>query len=80
MHINLLRPSVPSGLLAALLACTALLPPNALRADPVPVRHTEGLAYYGASREKRRRFRRLLRLHRALLAPTLWMLSRSKLT
>jgi hypothetical protein len=32
-------------LLAVLLVCAALLQPNALRADPVPVRYTEGLTH-----------------------------------
>jgi aryl sulfotransferase len=44
-------------------------------------RRTEGLAYYGASREERARFRRTLRLHARLLAPVLRIQSRiSKLT
>jgi sulfotransferase family protein len=44
-------------------------------------RYTEGLAYYGATAGERRRFRRRLRLHRWLLAPSLWLQSRlSKLT
>ncbi len=42
---------------------------------------TTGLAYYGASREDRARFRRLLRLHARILAPFLWLQSRvSKLS
>jgi len=42
---------------------------------------TAGLAYYGASREERARFRRRLRLHARILAPFLWLQSRvSKLT
>jgi hypothetical protein len=43
--VKLQRLRVPSGLLAALLACIAVLPPKALRADPVAVRHTEGLMH-----------------------------------
>ena len=35
----------PSRLLIAVLACAALLQPNALRADPVPVRYNEGLTH-----------------------------------
>jgi hypothetical protein len=35
----------PSRLLVAVLACAALLQPNALRADPVPVCYTEGLTH-----------------------------------
>ena len=42
---------------------------------------TAGLAYYGASREERARFRRRLRLHARILAPFLWLQSlASKLT
>ena len=37
---------------------------------------TTGLAYCGASREERARFRRRLRLHARILAPFLWLQSR----
>jgi len=36
---------IPFGLLGALLACAAMLQPNALLAEKVPVRHTEGLVH-----------------------------------
>lgn len=39
-------------------------------------RKTAGLAYYGAAPAERRRFRRRLRLHARLLAPSLWLQSR----
>ena len=43
--IELQSSGVRSRLIAILLACTAMLQPNALLADTVPVRHTEGLVH-----------------------------------
>jgi hypothetical protein len=43
--VSMQHSGVPSGLLAALLACGALFQPNALRADQVAVRHTEGVMH-----------------------------------
>src|SRR5438034_2948749 len=43
--IELQRSGARSRLIAILLACAALLQPNALFADTIPVRHTEGLIH-----------------------------------
>src|SRR5947208_15813505 len=43
--IELQRSGALSTLIAMLLACAALLQPNALFADTIPVRHTEGLIH-----------------------------------
>src|SRR5438552_18880770 len=45
LRIELQRSGARSKLLAILLACAAMLQPNALFADTVPVRHTEGLMH-----------------------------------
>ena len=37
---------------------------------------TNGTSYYGRPLDERRRFRRLLRLHRTLLCPIIWLLGR----
>src|SRR2546423_15468071 len=43
--IELQRSGARSTLIAILLACAAMLQPNALFADTIPVRHTEGLIH-----------------------------------
>src|SRR5205823_14220914 len=43
LRIELQRSGAPSRLIAILLACAAMLQPNTLFADTIPVRHTEGL-------------------------------------
>src|SRR5438094_6662343 len=45
LHIGLQHSDARSGLIAILLACAAMLQPNALLADTIPVRHTEGLIH-----------------------------------
>ena len=45
LRIELQRSGARSRLIAILLACAAMLQPNALLADTVPVRHTEGLMH-----------------------------------
>jgi len=45
LRIELQRSGTRSRLIAILLACAAMLQPNALLADTVPVRHTEGLMH-----------------------------------
>src|SRR5437773_7460367 len=45
LRIDLRRSGARSTLIAILLACTAMLQPNALFADTIPVRHTEGLIH-----------------------------------
>src|SRR5437773_8302965 len=45
LRIELQRSGARSGLIAILLACAAMLQPNALFADTIPVRHTEGLIH-----------------------------------
>ncbi|PYJ15629.1 MAG: hypothetical protein DME96_13100, partial [Verrucomicrobia bacterium] len=45
LRIELQRPGARSRLIAILLACAAMLQPNALFADTIPVRHTEGLIH-----------------------------------
>src|SRR5881275_3123682 len=45
LRIQLQRPGARSRLIAILLACAAVLQPNALFADTIPVRHTEGLIH-----------------------------------
>src|SRR5204862_6295465 len=45
LHIELQRSDARSGLIALLLACVAMLQPNAQFADTIPVRHTEGLIH-----------------------------------
>ncbi len=45
LHIQLQRLGARSRLIAILLACAAMLQPNALFADTIPVRHTEGLIH-----------------------------------
>ena len=42
LRIELQRSGTRSTLIAILLACVAMLQPNALFADMIPVRHTEG--------------------------------------
>jgi hypothetical protein len=44
-RIELQRSGARSRLIAILLACAAMLQPNALFADTIPVRHTEGLIH-----------------------------------
>ena len=44
-RIELQRPGARSRLIAILLACSAMLQPNALFADMIPVCHTEGLIH-----------------------------------
>src|SRR5438046_9155400 len=43
LRIELQRSGTRSTLIAILLPCVAMLQPNALFADTIPVRHTEGL-------------------------------------
>ena len=43
--MELQRSGARSTLIAILLACAAMLQPNALFADMIPVRHTEGLIH-----------------------------------
>src|SRR5947199_8720374 len=45
LRIELQRSGARSPLIPLLLACAALLQPNALFADTIPVRHTEGLIH-----------------------------------
>ena len=45
LRIELQRSGVGSRLIAILLACAAMLQPNALFADTIPVRHAEGLIH-----------------------------------
>jgi hypothetical protein len=45
LRIELQRSGARSTLIALLLACAAMLQPNALFADTIPVRHTEGLIH-----------------------------------
>src|SRR5438874_13700736 len=45
LRIELQRPGARSRLIAILLASAAMLQPNALFADTIPVRHTEGLIH-----------------------------------
>jgi len=45
LRIELQRSDVRSRLIAILLACVAMLQPNALFAETIPVRHTEGLIH-----------------------------------
>ncbi len=45
LRIKLQRSGARSGLNAILLACAAMLQPNALLGDTIPVRHTEGLMH-----------------------------------
>src|SRR5438477_10223112 len=45
LRIELQRSGARSRLIAILLACSAMLQPNALFADAIPVRHTEGLIH-----------------------------------
>jgi hypothetical protein len=45
LRIELQRSGARSRLIAILLACAAMLQPNAPLADTVPVRHTEGLMH-----------------------------------
>src|SRR5438034_4182472 len=45
LRIELQRLGVRSRLIAILLACVAMLQPNALFAEMIPVRHTEGLIH-----------------------------------
>src|SRR6266705_1879630 len=45
LRIELQRPGARSRLIVILLACAAMLQPNALLADTGPVRHTEGLMH-----------------------------------
>src|SRR5437773_12100665 len=45
LRIKLQRPGARSTLIAILLACAAMLQPNALFAETIPVRHTEGLIH-----------------------------------
>src|SRR5205814_2055043 len=45
LRIELQRSGARSRLIAILLACAAMLQPNALFADTIPVRHTEGLIH-----------------------------------
>src|SRR5438309_1747300 len=45
LRIKLQRSGARSRLIAILLACAAMLQPNALFADMIPVRHTEGLIH-----------------------------------
>src|SRR5207247_8682041 len=45
LRIELQRPGARSRLIAILLACAAMLQPNALFADTIHVRHTEGLIH-----------------------------------
>src|SRR5439155_1425872 len=45
LRIELQRPGARSRLIAILLACAAMLQPNALFADAIPVRHTAGLIH-----------------------------------
>src|SRR5204862_8267033 len=45
LHIELQRSDARSGLIAILLACAAMLQPNALFADTIPVHHTECLIH-----------------------------------
>src|SRR5947209_20080933 len=45
LRIELQRSGARSTLIAILLACAAMLQPNALFADTIPVRHTEGLIH-----------------------------------
>ena len=45
LPMELQRPGARSRLIAILLACVAMLQPNALFADMIPVRHTEGLIH-----------------------------------
>src|SRR6266581_9307122 len=45
LRIELQRSGARSTLIPILLACVAMLQPNALFADMIPVRHTEGLIH-----------------------------------
>src|SRR5438046_8837058 len=45
LRIELQRSGARSTLIAILLACAAMLQPNALFAETIPVRHTEGLIH-----------------------------------
>ena len=45
LRIELQRSGARSRLIAILLACAAMLQPNALFAETIPVRHTEGLIH-----------------------------------
>src|SRR6202790_2909446 len=45
LRIRLQRSGVRTALIASLLFCAAILQPNAVLADTVPVRHTEGLMH-----------------------------------
>src|SRR6266550_9140205 len=45
LRLELRRSGARSRLIAILLACAAVLQPNALFADMIPVRHTEGLIH-----------------------------------
>src|SRR6266567_1359527 len=45
LRLELRRSGARSRLIAILLACVAILQPNALFADMIPVRHTEGLIH-----------------------------------
>jgi len=45
LRIELRRSGARSRLIAILLACAAMLQPNTLLADTIPVRHTEGLMH-----------------------------------